>query len=269
MAGAGGGTAMIALFDSGLGGLSVLREVRKLLPTHDLMYVADSAYCPYGPRSAAWVRERSLLIGRWAMQQGAQMLVVACNTASSAALETLRAELSIPIVGMEPGIKPAALATRSGHVGVLATAGTLQSQRFASLVERFGDAVYVHIQPCYGWVEQVEAGALASAETRALVERNVVPLLAQGVDTLVLGCTHYPFLRPLIAEIAGVGVAIIDTGPAVARQVEQLAATHQMNGGSGSVRAFTTGTPDVVAPVIQRLIGEHLIVTCARPLCAV
>ncbi|HEX5689478.1 MAG TPA: aspartate/glutamate racemase family protein, partial [Roseiflexaceae bacterium] len=154
----------IGLFDSGLGGLSLLREVRQLLPRHDLLYLADTAYCPYGPRPVAEVRARSLAIGRWLRDRGARIVVVACNTASSAALELLRAELPIPIVGMEPGLKPAAAATRSGRVGVLATNNTLGGSRFAALVERYAGGVEVITQPCPGLVELVEAGTLQGPE---------------------------------------------------------------------------------------------------------
>jgi glutamate racemase len=249
---------MIALFDSGLGGLSVLRDVRSLLPSHDYLYVADTAYCPYGPRPAAFVRERSLTISRRLADLGAQLVVVACNTASSAALDLLRAELPVAVVGMEPGIKPAAAATRSGRVGVLATSGTIGGQRFAALIGRFAEGVEVYTQPCPGLVEQVEAGALAGPQTRALVEQYLDPLLARGVDTLVLGCTHYPFLRPLIAEVAGPAVAIIDTGPAVARQVQRVAAQAGLMPGTGWVRCLTTGDPAAVAPIAAALLGQPI-----------
>ena len=245
---------MIALFDSGLGGLSVLREVRAILPTHDLAYFADSAFCPYGPRSVAFVRKRSLAIGRWLVKQGASLLVVACNTASSAALETLRADLAIPVVGMEPGLKPAVAATRSGCVGVLATANTISGEQMQGLITRYADGVEVLTQPCPGWVEQVEAGDLVSAKTGRLVAHFVEPLVERGADTLVLGCTHYPFLRPLIADAAGPNVAMIDTGPAVARQVVRVATQHRIAPARGAIRAWTSGDVATVAPVLGRLI---------------
>jgi glutamate racemase len=253
----------IALFDSGLGGLSVLRELRALLPQHDMLYLADTAYCPYGPRPVAELRARVLAIGRWLLAQGAGLLVVACNTASSVALELLRAALPIPVIGMEPGLKPAAMATRNGSVGVLATSNTLAGERFAALVERYADGVELITQPCPGLVEQVEAGDLGGPATRALVQRYVAPLLARGVDVLVLGCTHYPFLRPLIAEAAGPGVTIVDTGPAVARQVARVAAERGLPAGQGARRFWTTGDPAVVAPLLRRLLGEQAIVESA------
>jgi glutamate racemase len=247
----------IALFDSGLGGLSVLRDLRRVLPQHDLQYFADTAFCPYGPRPVAFVQERSLQIARWLIERGARIIVVACNTASSAALELLRAELPVPIVGTEPGLKPAAAATRSGRVGVLATSNTLSGQRFAMLAQRFAHGVEMLTQHCPGLVDAVERGDLASNATRALVESYVEPLLARGVDTLVLGCTHYPFLRPLIAEVAGPDVQIIDTGPAIARQTARVAAQHGISAGAGRLQCWTSGDPKEVAPVLQRLLGEE------------
>jgi glutamate racemase len=254
----------IALFDSGLGGLSILREVRERLPEHDLLYLADSAYCPYGLRAPDEVRARALAIGSWMVDHGAELLVVACNTASSAALELLRAELPIAVVGMEPGLKPAATATRSGRVGVLATGGTLAGERFAALVERYADGVEVITQPCPGLVELVEAGELDGSAARSMVERYVAPLLERGVDTLVLGCTHYPFLRPTIAAIAGSRVAIIDTGPAVARQVARVAAQRGLRAGQGRARFWTTGDLPAVAAVARRLLDQVVVIEAAR-----
>jgi glutamate racemase len=250
----------IALFDSGLGGLSLLREVRELRPQHDLLYLADTAYCPYGPRPPDEVRARALAIGRWLVEQGASLLVVACNTASSAALELLRAELPIAVVGMEPGLKPAAAATRKGRVGVLATSSTLAGDRFAALVERHAEGIEVITQPCPGLVELVEAGDLDGPPARTLVGSYVAPLLEYGVDTLVLGCTHYPFLRPTIAAMAGSHVAIIDTGPAVARQVARVAAQRGLPAGQGHARFWTTGDSAQVTAAARKLLGEAVVV---------
>ena len=247
---------MIVFYDSGLGGLSVLREARALLAGQELHYIADSAYCPYGPRPPAEVCARALAVGRWAAERGAGLLVVACNTASSVALELLRTELPLPVVGMEPGLKPAVAATRSGVVGVLATSNTLAGARFAALVERFAEGVQVLTQPCPGLVEQVEAGDLSGPQTRALVERYAGPLLARGADTLVLGCTHYPFVEPLIAELAGPQVTIVDTGPAVARQVARVATERGLAPGRDLIRCYTTGDPAEVAPPMLRLLGR-------------
>ena len=254
----------IALFDSGLGGLSVVRNVRRMLPQHDLYYFADTAYCPYGPKPVTFVQARALQIACWLVERGARMIVVACNTASSA-LELLRAELPVPIVGTEPGIQPAAAATRSGRVGVLATSNTLNGQRFAMLAQRFAHGVEVLTQPCPGLVDAVERGDLASDATRALVQSYVAPLLVRGVDTLVLGCTHYPFLRPLIAEVAGPDVQIIDTGPAIAQQTARVAAQHGIAAGAGYLHCWTSGEPGEVAPILHMLLGEEAPVTHAEP----
>ncbi len=245
----------IGLYDSGLGGISVMHAVRALLPTHNLIYLADTAYCPYGPRPPAEVRARALACAGWLLHQGAQVVVVACNTATSAALELLRAEIPQPIIGMEPGIKPAIATTRNGQIGVLATDGTLAGSRFATLIERFASNVVVQTVPCPGLVAQVEAGDLNSPQTRALLMEYLAPLQASGIDTLVLGCTHFPFLTPLIAELVGPTVTIIDTGPAVARQVARIAADIQLAPGTGNVCFATTGDPDRVAPALARLWG--------------
>lgn len=246
---------MIGVFDSGLGGLSVLREVRRLLPLTDYSYYADTAYCPYGPRPVAFVQARSLAIAQALLAQGAQLLLVACNTATSAAIEHLRAALHVPVVGIEPGIKPATQATRTGKIGVLATSGTLAGDRFATLVERFANGIEVFTQPCPGLVELVERGELVGPNAAALVERYVTPLLARDVDTLVLGCTHYPFLAPVIAAAAP-SATIIDTRPAVARQVERVAAELHLSDGKSQLRLLTSGDPAIVAPIAARLLGE-------------
>ncbi|BDG02762.1 glutamate racemase [Anaeromyxobacter oryzae] len=211
----------IGVFDSGVGGLSVLRHVRARLPHEDLLYLADSAHAPYGDRSPAWIRARSVQLCEWLVSHGAKAIVVACNTATAAAASALRAHLTLPVIAMEPAVKPAAAATRSGVVGVLATSGTLESARFAALLDRFTAGIEVLAQPCPGLVEVIERGELDGSATRALVARFVRPLLTRGVDTIVLGCTHYPFVRDVIAAAAGPGVAIVDTGPAVAQQVER------------------------------------------------
>ena len=251
---------MIALFDSGLGGLSVLREVRSRLPQHDLLYLADTAYCPYGTKPDSFVQQRSLQIARFLLDYGVRLLVVACNTASSAALEVLRAELPIPIVGMEPGLKPAIAATHNGTIGVLATSGTLAGERFARLVERFAYQQTVITQPCPGLVEQVERGAIDDPTTDALLKQYIEPLLAEGVDTVVLGCTHYPFLRKPITRIVGSDIMIIDTGPAVARQVEHMTLKHDITPGNTTTHYLTTGSADDVMSISERLLGEPITV---------
>lgn len=212
----------IGVFDSGWGGLSVLADIRRILPAERLAYVADSAHVPYGPKPPEFIRERSFSIARFLAALPVKALVVACNTATAAALADLRAAFPFPIVGMEPAVKPAVTASRSGIVGVLATTGTLDSARFAALLERYAGDTTVLTQPCEGLVEQVEHGALDTPETLALVERYTRPLVDAGADTLILGCTHYPFLRAAIARCAGPAVRLVDTGEAVARRLRHV-----------------------------------------------
>lgn len=212
----------IGVFDSGVGGISVLREIRKLLPEEALVYYADSGHCPYGGKPQAEIQARACAITETLMDRGARLVVVACNTATIAAVEHLRATYPIPFVGMEPAVKPAASLSRSGVVGVLATGAALAGEKFHKLLAAHAGKVRVITQPCPGLVEQVERGELDSAATRALVERYTAPLLAQGADVLVLGCTHYPFLRPLIQQVVGADVALLDTGEAVARQTRRV-----------------------------------------------
>jgi glutamate racemase len=254
---------MIGIYDSGLGGLSVMQAVRELLPQHDLAYLADTAYCPYGPRSRTQVQARALACASWLVERGAQVVVVACNTASSAALELLRAALPVPIVGMEPGVKPAALQTHTRRVAVLATGGTLAGQRYARLIERFGGDVTVEAVPCPRMVEQVEAGDLDSPQTQAIVAAYLAPLLANGVDTLVLGCTHFNFLAALIGKLAGPAVTIINTAPAVARRVQHVTQQQGVLSGSGALHMGTTGNPTQVGPLMSQLWGAPLVVTWA------
>jgi glutamate racemase len=212
---------VIGVFDSGVGGLSVLHHIRRTLPNARLIYVADSAHVPYGDKTPEYIEQRSHTLTRFLIAQGAQAIVIACNTATAAAAASLRAQYDLPIVGMEPAVKPAVAATKSGVVGVLATIGTLESARFAALLDRYGTEVEIVTQGCPGLVEQVEQGELHSAQTRKLLQRYTAPLLARGADTLILGCTHYPFLAPLLREIVGADITLVDTGAAVARQVQR------------------------------------------------
>ncbi|MDH4233888.1 MAG: glutamate racemase [Gallionella sp.] len=251
----------IGVFDSGVGGLSVLREIRRELPGENLLYVADSGHAPYGDKPGQTIEARSIAIGEFLLSRHAKAIVVACNTATGAAIKTLRARFSVPIVAMEPAVKPAAAHTKSGVIGVLATSGTLSSSNFAKLHERFGAEVEILVQACPGLVEQVEAGDLSGGNTRALIEKYLVPLLAQEADTIVLGCTHYPFLAPLIREIAGPAVAIIDPAPAVARELRRrLASTHLLSGKhrGGTELFWTSAKPDTARPVISQLWGMDI-----------
>jgi len=248
----------IGVFDSGVGGLSVAREIRAALPGEHVLYLADSAYCPYGGRPLEEIRERTLRVGRYLLDQGAKALVVACNSASGAALEALRAATDVPVIGMEPAVKPAAAATRNGRVGVMATAATLRADRFDRLMRDHALGVEVVSQPCPGLVELVERGDTSSDRTRAVLEPLVAPLRAAAVDAVVLGCTHYPFLRPMIGELLGLEVVLIDTGEAVARQTRRVleAAGTLRKGTEGSITVRTTGDPATVGPVAARLLGH-------------
>lgn len=249
-------SAPIGVFDSGVGGISVLREIRARLAQESLIYVADSRYVPYGEKSPDFIRERSRLIADFLLAQGAKALVLACNTATAAAVAELRDLYpALPIVGMEPAVKPAAEATRSGVVGVLATTGTLKSAKFAALLDRFAHDVRVITQPCPGLVECIESGALDSAATRELLNGFVEPLLAQGCDTLILGCTHYPFIKPLLRELVPASVSLIDTGEAVARQLQRLLQARDLLAGGPplATRFYTTGAVGGLQQVLPTL----------------
>jgi glutamate racemase len=242
-----------------VGGLSVLREIRSVMPAESLHYVADSANAPWGDKPAEYVRRRGLEIADFLVLQGVKAIVIGSNTGTAGSADALRAKLTVPVVGMEPGIKPAAALTRSGVVGAIVTATMSASDRMASLLDRFGRDVRVISVPAPGLVEHVEAADLESAELRRLVESYVTPLLDAGVDTIVLGSTHYVFLRPLIASITGGGVTIVDTGGAVARQLEHVIRTLGLAAPKDSIgdeRFWTSG--DVVSSerVMSTLLGR-------------
>jgi len=250
----------IGVFDSGVGGLSVWREIVSQLPHLDTVYVADQAHVPYGGRSLDDVREFCSGITRFMMDQGVQTVVVACNTASAAALYALREGFpAVPFVGMEPAVKPAAERSRTGTVGVIATQATFQGELFESLLERYAQDVDVRTQACPGLVEAVEAGALDDPKTEALLRQCLTPLVDADVDQLVLGCTHYPFLRPAIEEVMGNGVSVIDPAPAVARQTARIA----MEFGSGPAPKrrgshvfFTTGETAAFRKSLEKLLNQ-------------
>lgn len=252
--------APIGVFDSGVGGLSVLREIRARLPGESLLYVADSGHVPYGEKSPEYIRERCRHIADFLLGQGAKALVLACNTATVAAVAELReCHPGLPVVGMEPAVKPAAAATRTGTVGVLATTGTLKSAKFAALLDRFAGDVRVITQPCPGLVERIEAGELDGPQTRELLAGFVEPLLLEGCDTLILGCTHYPFIKPLLRQLVPESVSLIDTGAAVARQLERLLQAHELAAGAGAIpstRFWSSGDTGQLAQVLPLLWGE-------------
>jgi glutamate racemase len=219
----------IGVFDSGFGGLSVLHAIRAVLPTQSMIYLADQAHVPYGTRSLEEVRQFSTGITRFLINQGAKLIVVACNTASVAALKWLREEFpDMPFVGMEPAVKPAAEQTHSRVVGVLATYATFQGAMYASVVERFAQGVTILQDDCPGLVAEIEKGNLTGNETEKILRRALKPMLQKGVDTVVMGCTHYPFVIPLIQKITGPEVRVIDPAPAIARQVQRLLESHNL-----------------------------------------
>jgi len=249
----------IGVFDSGVGGISVLQHIHALLPHEKLLYVADSKYAPYGNRTPAEIQSRCFDIADFLIAQGAKALVVACNTASAAAIDNLRARYKLPIIGMEPAVKPAAEASKNGIIGVLATVGTLKSAQFAGLLESYGRNVEVVTQGCVGLVECIERGELEADSTASLLEKYCQPLLDEGADTIVLGCTHYPFVKPLIRKIVGDGVTLIDTGAAVARYLQQrLAALGLLTSSQqlAEVKFWTNSQAENAGQVIEALWGK-------------
>ena len=251
-----GSSSPIGVFDSGVGGLSVLREIRRELPAEDLIYVADSGYAPYGDRPAEYVRGRAVAIMEFLRAQGTKAVVVACNTATGIAVDALRARYDVPIVAIEPAVKPAVARTRSGVVGVLATTQTLAGQKFARLVSTHAGGVEVLTQACPGLAEQVEAAELTSQSTRSLVERYLRPVLDRGADTIVLGCTHYPFLADTIRAIAGPNVTVIDSAVPVARELRRRLQSSGLLAPvsrHGSETFWTTGPLESVRSVVAHL----------------
>ena len=256
----------IGVFDSGVGGLSVLRALREELPREHFLYVGDSGCAPYGDRSPDFVTERAHTITNFLAQKGAKAIVVACNTATAVAVESLRSRFALPIVAIEPAVKPAASRTRSRVVGVLATTGTLSSPNLGKLLASYGSDVEFVIQPCPGLADQVEKGKLSSEDTRELVKRYLRPIVDKGADIVVLGCTHYPFLRPLIQESAGPAVDVIDPAVPVARELRrrlESAGLLNASAAAGSERFWTTGKVEVVEPIVRQLWGPHAEVTGA------
>lgn len=210
---------MIGIFDSGAGGLSVYREIFGLLPNERYVYFSDNAHCPYGEKSQEYIIARARWITEHLISRGADVIVVACNTATAAAIATLRDEYGLPFIGMEPAVKPAALKTHSGVIGVLATAGTLKASKYLDTKDKYTDGVKVIEHVGKGFVELVESGNLDGPYAEQVVRESVEPLILAGADVIVLGCTHYPFLRGTISRIAGTGVSIIDPAPAAARHL--------------------------------------------------
>jgi glutamate racemase len=260
-----GAAAPIGVFDSGVGGLSVLRHIRAQLPNEDLLYLADSGFAPYGDKPEHVVAERSLAVAGFLIEQGAKALVVACNTATVAAIKRMRAKWpDMPIVGVEPGLKPAAAASRNGKVAVIATEVTLAGEKFLRLRDQVSSASNASflLQGCPGLVEQIELGELEADATTAMLERYLLPLMERGADTLVLGCTHYPFVRSgieaILARGGDKGIVLIDTGDAVARQLARLLTAAGLANpatGPATLHAFTTARAGALSGAFSSLLG--------------
>lgn len=249
----------IGIFDSGVGGLSVLREIREQMPYENIIYFGDQGHVPYGARLMEEIQKFSEGITRFLLEQDAKIIVVACNTASAAALKYLREVFpDVSFVGMEPAVKPAAEVTKTGKVGVLATPATFQGALYASVVERFGSDVELFQHTCPGLVSQIEKGELDAQRTREILEDALLPMLGKNIDTVVLGCTHYPFVIPLIEQIVGVDVRVIDPAPSVAKQTKRLleaADCINHSAESGQVQFFTSGDTREVQSVLVKLLG--------------
>jgi glutamate racemase len=250
----------IGIFDSGVGGISVLRAIREQMPEESVIYFGDQGHIPYGPRPMEQIRAFSEAITKFLLEKDTKIIVVACNTASAAALKYLREKFAnVQFVGMEPAVKPAAERTRTGKVGVLATPATFQGALYASVVERFTNGVELFQNTCPGLVRQIEQGNLSSKETRRILEDALVPMLERNIDTVVLGCTHYPFVIPLIQQIVGEKVRVIDPAPAVAKQTGRLLEARGMRNQSDSksgVKFYTSGNPEELRALLPKLLGE-------------
>lgn len=256
--------APIGVYNSGVGGLSVLRAIHSQLPNEATLYFADQAKVPYGERPLEEVRKLGEGITRMMINQGAKLIVIACNTASAASLKYLRDLFpKFPFVGMEPAVKPAAEQTLSGKVGVLATPSTFHGELYASVVDRFAKDVQIFEATCPGLVKQIERGYLNTFLTRRILQQALQPMLAEGVDTLVMGCTHFPFVIPLIQEIAGESVRVIDPAPAIARQTERVLIRYDLLRSSSATPThhyLTSGDPIRFSRLLKQLLGVQ-----ARP----
>lgn len=254
--------APIGIFDSGVGGISVLRAIREQMPEESVIYFGDQEHIPYGPRPMQQIRDFSEAITRFLLEHGAKIIVVACNTASAAALKYVRETFpNVQFVGMEPAVKPAAEYTHTGKVGVLATPATFQGALYASVVERFANGVELFQSTCPGLVQQIEQGNLQGEEPRRILEDALLPMLEKDIDTVVLGCTHYPFVIPLIQQIVGDAsrVRVIDPAPAVAKQTMRLLEASGLKNRSatkGNLKFYTSGDPKALGSLLPTLLGE-------------
>ncbi len=262
----------IGVFDSGVGGLSVLKAIRAALPHEDLIYVADSLFAPYGDKSHAYITQRTLELGGWLEGLGVRALTLACNTATGVAVKALRDRTRLPVVAIEPAIKPAVTLTRTGVIGVLATQQTVLSENVIALCKLHGQGKQILLQACPGWVELVEQGELHGAKTLSLLRHYIDPLVDQGADTLVLGCTHYPFLQPSIEKIYGSELKLLDPAQAVAKELVRRLDQLKLETTSkdtknpldssklGRTRLVTTGDPVQAGHVMSQLWGESIVV---------
>ena len=253
-------TDPIGVFDSGVGGLSVLREIRRQMPGENVIYFGDQGHVPYGSRSMEQIQDYSEGITNFLLRHNSKIIVVACNTASAAALTNLRTNFpDVKFVGMEPAVKPAAEKTQTGRVGVLATPATFQGALYASVVERFGVGVELFQHTCPGLVSQIEAGELDTLKTRSILEEALLPMLEKNIDTVVLGCTHYPFVIPLIEQIVGENVRVIDPAPSVAKQIWRLLDADEMLNPSkqgGRIEIFTSGEVEAITMLLPGFLNE-------------
>ncbi|MBQ5603035.1 MAG: glutamate racemase [Bacteroidales bacterium] len=250
--------AKIGIFDSGAGGLSVFREIRKVLPDEDYIYYSDSANCPYGEKPMEFIIDRCRNITDMLISEGAEIIVVACNTATAAAIRTLREEYSIKFIGMEPAIKPAAQFTKTGTVGVLATAGTLKSEKYLKHKEKYASDIRIIEHVGDGFVELVEKGIISGPEAESIVRKSLEPLLDAGADTIVLGCTHYPFLSDVIIGLAGPEIRLIDPAPAIAKHLIEVMDEEGITYGSADSKSShidlrTSGDPDILEKIFRQL----------------
>ncbi len=252
----------VGIFDSGVGGLSVLQHIHQLLPNENLLYVADSGHAPYGCRDEAYIEQRSRIITEYLLAQGAKVIVIACNTATASIIETFRQQYGIPFIGVEPGIKPAIAFTKNNKIGVMATSGTISSERYKDLSLRYTKSISLYNQSCPGLADQVEAGLLDTPETFLLLEKYLSRLLSRQVDTIVLGCTHYSFLSVPIKAIICDSIELVDTSRAIAEQLLRVLAQEFMakKSGAGNVQYLTTGSIEKTQVTMSRLLKRNVVV---------
>ncbi|MDH5378543.1 MAG: glutamate racemase [Gammaproteobacteria bacterium] len=249
-------TAPIGVFDSGIGGLTILNELTRQLIHENFIYIADQAYMPYGTKAPELILQRCIQITDRLVQQGCKAIVVACNTATAMAIDTLRSRFSLPIIGVEPAVKPALLHSQSKHVAVLATPVTINSPRFRQLVYRYGSDANTLLVPCPGWVELIESGPSNSEALRAFLSESLQPLLDSHVDSIVLGCTHYPILKNELVEVTQNRVSFFDSAAGVSRQLLRVIEAHRSMSENRTVHLFSTSKQNYLAPFVNRYISS-------------